>query len=131
MKTIKDTPGREKETSPTHKVVFNQIQNRINDEHKEVVEEMQKEEEMLTTAFNNSYNYLTNKVTMDYVLHASESEFGFVLAHNTHVGPTKMELENMILHFIETEEYEKCAVLKGILNKEYPESINESLEEWL
>ena len=43
MKTIKDTPGREKETSPTHKVVFNQIQNRINDEAKEVVEEMQKE----------------------------------------------------------------------------------------
>ena len=43
MKTIKDTPGREKETSPTHKVVFNQIQNRINDEHKEIVEEMQKE----------------------------------------------------------------------------------------
>ena len=29
MKTIKDTPGREKETSPTHKVVFNQIQHRI------------------------------------------------------------------------------------------------------
>ena len=43
MKTIKDTPGREKETSPTHKIVFNQIQNRINDEHKEVVEEIQKE----------------------------------------------------------------------------------------
>ena len=43
MKTIKDTPGRVKETSPTHKVVFNQIQNRINDEHKEVVEEIQKE----------------------------------------------------------------------------------------
>ena len=43
MKTIKDTPGREKETSPTHKVVFNQIQNRIFDEDKEVVEEMQKE----------------------------------------------------------------------------------------
>ena len=43
MKTIKDTAGREKETSTTHKVVFNQIQNRINDEHKEIVEEMQKE----------------------------------------------------------------------------------------
>ena len=36
MKTIKDTPGREKETSPTHKVVFNQIQNRLNEEDKEV-----------------------------------------------------------------------------------------------
>ena len=43
MKTIKDTPGREKETSPTHKIVFNQIQNRINEEDKEIVEEMQKE----------------------------------------------------------------------------------------
>ena len=43
MKTIKDTPGREKETSPTHKIVFNQIQNRINDKDKEVVEYCQKE----------------------------------------------------------------------------------------
>ena len=29
MKTIKDTPGRDKETSKAHKVVFNQIQSRI------------------------------------------------------------------------------------------------------
>ena len=43
MKTIKDTPGRTEEKSPTHKVVFNQIQNRITDEDKEIVEEMQKE----------------------------------------------------------------------------------------
>ena len=43
MKTIKDTPGREKETSKTHRAIFNQIQNRILDEHKELVEEMQKE----------------------------------------------------------------------------------------
>ena len=43
MKTIKDTPGRIEEKSPTHKVVFNQIQNRITDENKEVVEEIQKE----------------------------------------------------------------------------------------
>ena len=35
----------------------------------------------------------------------------------------------MILFFIETEEYEKCSELKKMLNKEYPESINESLEE--
>ena len=30
MKTIKDTPGRDKETSKASKVVFNQIQNEIN-----------------------------------------------------------------------------------------------------
>ena len=78
------------------------------------VEEMQKEDEMLAFAYNNSYMMLTNKVTMDYVLDASESEF-----------------ENMILFFIETEEYEKCAVIKKMLNKDYPESVNETLDEWL
>jgi len=95
------------------------------------VEEMQKEQELLENAYNNSYLMLTNKVTMDYVLDASESEYGFVMAHNSHMGPTKVELENMILFFIETEEYEKCADLKKMLNRKYPESINESLEEWL
>ena len=95
------------------------------------VEEMQKEQEMLAYAFNNSYLMLTNRVSMDYVLKASESEFGFVMAHNSHIGPTKMEYENMILHFIETEEYEKCSELKKMLNKDYPESKEETLEEWL
>ena len=95
------------------------------------VEEMQKEQKLLENAYNNSYLMLTNKVTMDYVLDASESEYGFVMAHNSHMGPTKIELENMILFFIETEEYEKCADLKKMLNRRYPESINESLEEWL
>ena len=47
------------------------------------------------------------------------------------MGPTKMEYENMILFFIETEEYEKCAVIKKMLNKDYPESVNETLDEWL
>ena len=37
MKTIQDTPGREKETSQTHKVVFNQIKNRIIDHDDEAV----------------------------------------------------------------------------------------------
>ena len=31
MKTIQDTPGREKETSPRAKVIFNQLQQRSND----------------------------------------------------------------------------------------------------
>ena len=95
------------------------------------VEEMQKEQELLENAYNNSYLMLTNRVTMDYVLNASETEFGFVMAHNSHMGPTKVELENMILFFIETEEYEKCADLKKMLNRRYPESVNESLEKWL
>ena len=42
MRTIKDTPGREKD-SPTHKVVFNQIQNRIIEQDDEAVKYCQKE----------------------------------------------------------------------------------------
>ena len=95
------------------------------------VEEIQKEDEMLSFAYNNSFLFLTNRVNMDYVLEASEGEFGFVLAHNTSVGPTKMEYENMILHFIETEEYEKCAILQKMLDSKYSESTNEKLDELL
>ena len=43
MKTIKDTPGREKETSPTHKVVFNQVQNEIVMQEEEAVVYCEKE----------------------------------------------------------------------------------------
>ena len=43
MKTIKDTPGREKETSPRAKVVFNQIQNEIIMHEEEAVVYCEKE----------------------------------------------------------------------------------------
>ena len=37
MKTIKDTPGRVKETSPRAKVIFNQLQQRMKDQDDEAV----------------------------------------------------------------------------------------------
>ena len=43
MKSIKDTPGREKETSKRSKVVFNQIQNEINFHDDEAVTYCEKE----------------------------------------------------------------------------------------
>ena len=43
MKTIKDTPGRDKETSKASKVVFNQIQNEINFHDDEAVTYCEKE----------------------------------------------------------------------------------------
>ena len=43
MKTIKDTPGRDKETSKASKVVFNQIQNEINFHEEEAVAYCEKE----------------------------------------------------------------------------------------
>ena len=43
MKTIKDTPGREKETSPRAKVVFNQIQKEIDGREDDAVKYCEKE----------------------------------------------------------------------------------------
>jgi len=53
MKTIKDTPGREKDVSPTHKVVFNQIQQRILEQDNEAVAYCQKEYPDTCDAFLN------------------------------------------------------------------------------
>ena len=43
MKTIKDTPGREKETSKAHKVVFNQMINNVASYEDEAVKYCEKE----------------------------------------------------------------------------------------
>ena len=43
MKTIKDTPGREKETSKAHKVVFNQMMNDVASYDDEAVKYCEKE----------------------------------------------------------------------------------------
>ena len=53
MKTIKDTPGRENDKSPTHKIVFNQIQQRIIDQDAEAVVYCQKEYPNTCDAFLN------------------------------------------------------------------------------
>tara|TARA_R110002049_G_scaffold77790_4_gene198808 strand:- start:1651 stop:2085 length:435 start_codon:yes stop_codon:yes gene_type:complete len=53
MKTIKDTPGRENDKSPTHKIVFNQIQQRIIDQDTDAVEYCQKEYPDTCDAFLN------------------------------------------------------------------------------
>ena len=43
-----------------------------------------------------------------------ESKNGALLAHNPDEGITDYELENMMQHFIDEEEYEKCAVLRDL-----------------
>jgi hypothetical protein len=48
-----------------------------------------------------------------------------IMAFDPERGPKKEELENMIAHFIETEQYERCAKLTEILNKTYPKLSSE------
>jgi hypothetical protein len=39
------------------------------------------------------------------------------VAHDVDGGPTKSDLENIIIYFQEREEYEKCAVLHKMLTE--------------
>ena len=72
-------------------------------------EERQLELEMLDEANRNSYAILTGGISMDKV-----TEEEFMLVHNP-FSPEKEDLEGIMGYFIETEEYEKCAVIRDLI----------------
>jgi hypothetical protein len=82
------------------------------------LEQIEREEELITLAFNNSYSIITNEVTFDELLIRNDSTVEGVttVAHDIEDGPTKADLENIIIFFQEREEYEKCAVLHKMLH---------------
>ena len=43
-----------------------------------------------------------------------------VMAYDPDNGPSEDELQNMIDHYIDEENYERCAKLQVILNNTYP-----------
>ena len=81
------------------------------------LEQMEREEELIALAFNNSYSIITKEVTFDELLIRNDSTVEGVttVAHDIEDGPTKDDLENIIIFFQEREEYEKCAVLHKML----------------
>lgn len=83
------------------------------------LERLEAEEEMLSQAFNNSYGIITNSVTFDELLEINGTHEGgyTTLAHDIEAGPTKKDLENIIVYFQEKEEYEKCAVIHKMLSE--------------
>ena len=87
---------------------------------------MQLDAVMLETAYNNSYLVLTNQITFEDLLTDKFTKGGeAVMAFDPTEGPLQEELENMISYYIEEEAYEKCAKLQKLVNKIYPQSINE------
>jgi len=38
-----------------------------------------------------------------------------VFAHNVETEPTKMDIQNMLLYFQESEDFEKCVVLSKLI----------------
>lgn len=81
------------------------------------MEQIEQEEELIALAFNNSYSIITKEVTFDELLIRNEGAIDGVttVAHDVEDGPSKSDLENIIIYFQEKEEYEKCAVLHKML----------------
>lgn len=81
------------------------------------IEKIQKENELLDEAINNSFDIVTNKTTLADLLIAREDGDYTALAHDMDDGWTNSDLEIFIAYFEHKEEYEKCATLKKILDE--------------
>ena len=82
-------------------------------------EKYEVEQMLLEKAFENSYLIITKKTTMD-VLMEKKSQFGMkaMLMHDPGEEPDDDLYDDMIDHFEYYEEYEKCAELLKLKNKE-------------
>ncbi len=90
------------------------------------VQQMQLDAIILDTAYNNAWMLLTGEITFDELISSQFSEGKeLVMAYDPDKGPKVEEFENMIAYFVEEEDYEKCAQLRDIMFKAYPE-INEA-----
>ena len=78
------------------------------------------EDEMVNIAYDNSYKVLTGEVTFDSLLDGIYEEETALMGFDPEHGPSKLELENMIMWYEEYEEYQRCAKLHKILTEKYP-----------
>ena len=75
---------------------------------------MEMGEDIMYSAFDNSYLMLTGKITMlEFMNVTVDTDYTAVLAHDPD-EPTREQVSEIIRHFEEREEYEKCAELKKI-----------------
>ena len=79
------------------------------------------EQMMIDRAYENSYKLITKKTTFEDLMDAkpireTKHEFRGILIYDPSEGWDDLHLEDMIDYFEETEEYEKCAELKKILD---------------
>ena len=72
------------------------------------------EQELLSRAFRNSYNLITERKTINDIV---QSTGGLLIAHDPMRGLKVRELSNMIDFFVEGEHYEKCAEVAKLIKK--------------
>jgi hypothetical protein len=87
------------------------------------IQQMQMDAIILDTAYNNAWMLLAGEITFDELISSQFSEGKeLVMAYDPDNGPKLEELENIIAYFVEEEDYEKCAKLRDIMFKAYPET---------
>ena len=81
-------------------------------------EKYEVEQMLIEKAFENSYLILTNKTTMDKLME-KKSKFGMkaMLMYDPSEEPDEDLFDDMIYHFEDFEDYEKCAELLKLKNK--------------
>jgi hypothetical protein len=85
------------------------------------------EDEMVNIAYDNSYKILIGEITFDSLLEEATDELETALVgFDPECGPSKSELENMILWYEQYEEYERCAKLHTILINKYSRLVDVS-----
>ena len=68
----------------------------------------------MENAMNNSYDLLTNNKSIEELI-VENGITELVFAHNVETEPTKMDIQNMLLYFQESEDFEKCVVLSKLI----------------
>tara|TARA_R110000751_G_scaffold247910_1_gene347686 strand:- start:37 stop:360 length:324 start_codon:yes stop_codon:yes gene_type:complete len=97
------------------------------EEHMTDAEKLELERKLLSCAYENSFQVLTDKISFNELLDAKDKHgMSSLLAFDPILGIRKHELEGMIEYYIELDQphyYLRCARLKKILNEKYPETL--------
>jgi len=96
------------------------------DDMMDQIAQRQMDEILLDKAFNNAYLVLSGQITFEELIGRNfERDQTMVLSFDPDNGPEEHELQNMIDHYIDQENYERCAKLRDIMQKVYPSCVNE------
>lgn len=96
------------------------------EDHMTEAEKIELERQILSSAYDNSFQVLTDEISFDELLD-SRDKYGMsaLLAYDPTLGIREHELHSMIEFYIELDEpeyYLRCARLKEILNEKYPKT---------
>jgi len=77
------------------------------------------EDLIVDTAFRNSFMIITGRSSIEKMFSEESNDKATVqalCAHNPDEDPSMDTLENMMYYFVDTEEYEKCAEIRDIID---------------